>query len=248
MLIATRFVQGTPQFDRLARDYVERGHEHPALHAYPTLRMLLSALSKAGAPLDVRSQIVCALITRWRRTHDPLWSSILLQTFDGMLGRLRNRPRGPHRDDAECLVTAAFLEALTRVRPSHDPARIAMYVRQETRRCLFASLRQDDDGEDVVPGVDIDAQPDPATLVPLESRIMAWDPTPAMVTDEELLRTLPIRGGLRLLTRYLLPDASRRNQEHFYRCLLARRTRLATKLRAGGAARRASQGRGRSLL
>jgi hypothetical protein len=238
MLVARRFVEGPPPFDHLARAYAARSKEHPTLLAYPTLPALFSALSRDGAPMHTRSEVLCALVTRWHETRDPVWSTILLRTFDGMLGRVRARLRGFDRADAECFVTVSFLEALTRVRPSRDPARIAMYVRQETRRRLFASLKRDDDEEDFVSDVDLDSVPDPATLEPLEDQIAAWRLPPERVTDQELLRACAIRGGLRLLTRHLLPDASRRNQEHFYRRLLKRRTRLASRPRAQGAARK----------
>ncbi len=47
------------------------------------------------------------------------------------------------RDEADGLVVAGLLEALGRVRPERDPERIGMYLRQETRRAVFAALRRD---------------------------------------------------------------------------------------------------------
>jgi hypothetical protein len=75
----------------------------------------------------------------------------------------------------------------------------------------------------------VDTIPDPLTLEPLEDRLSAWTPNPDDVTDAELLRTVGRRGALRLLVASLLPRASRRHRESFYRRLLQRRRRIAQR-------------------
>jgi hypothetical protein len=72
-----------------------------------------------------------------------LWSAIALHAFRGMLGRMSKGLVGLDREEADMLVASAFLEALGRVRPARDPARIPMYVRQETWRAVMTELKRD---------------------------------------------------------------------------------------------------------
>jgi hypothetical protein len=134
--------KSSAEFVRLSRLYGPfRGDE---LAPYPTLDALLEALGGSkGADTATRSRVVCAVLARHRAAPGPLGSAIVLHAFCGMLGRLSRKLVGVDRDDAEALVACSLIEALGRIRPARDPERIAMYVRQETRRVVFAALARD---------------------------------------------------------------------------------------------------------
>jgi hypothetical protein len=137
--------QNTIEFARLSRLYTARSSAHPALAAYPTLDALLSTLhGPRRADPVTRRRLLCAVIAEHQATPSPLWSAIALHVFRGMLAHLLKGLRGvDDRNEAQGLVVAGLLEALMRVRPERDPDRIAMYVRQETRRVVFAAVRRD---------------------------------------------------------------------------------------------------------
>lgn len=137
--------KNTLHFARLSRVYAARRGANPALAACPTLDALVSALHGAGgADPGARCRLICAVIAEHQAEPDPLWAAIVLHAFRGMLVLLSKSLLGvDDRDEADALVAAALLEALRRVRPERDPDRIGMYVRQETRRVVFAALRRD---------------------------------------------------------------------------------------------------------
>ena len=174
----------------------------------------------------MRSALIGALVAQMQRMPDPLWSSILLDAFRGMLGRLSRLIQGPDKNECDALVAASFLEALAHVRPERDPSRIAMYVRQETRRRAFAALGRDSAWLDVAFDVEADGVPDALTLGAIEDRIRPWRRTAEEVTDEELLSTQGRRGALRRLVRHVFSTESPREQQTFYRMLVRRRSQL----------------------
>lgn len=132
------------EFVRLSRLYGPFRGDEPTLASYPTLDALLAALEGAnGTDSVTRSRVLCAVVARQRAVPGPVGAAIVLHAFRGMLGRLAKKLLGVDRDDAEALVACSLIEALGRVRPARDPARIAMYVRQETRRVVFAALARD---------------------------------------------------------------------------------------------------------
>ncbi len=121
-----------------------RGASASPLHAYPTLEALLAALvGRDKADPDARRRLICAEIAEHQTARGPLGAAIVLHAFRGMLvGLSRSLVGVDDRDEADGLVVAGLLEALGRVRPERDPERIGMYVRQETRRAVFAVLRR----------------------------------------------------------------------------------------------------------
>ena len=136
--------QSSIEFIRLSRLYAARC-AHPTLEPYPTLQSLLSALCGQGqADPDTRRRLICAVIEEHQATPGPVGMAILVHAFRGMLVRLSRSLAGvDDPDDADGIVIAGLLQALPRVRPRRDPDRIGMYVRQETRRAVFAALRRD---------------------------------------------------------------------------------------------------------
>ena len=137
--------KNTIEFARLSLAYAARCSADAALAGYPTLDAVLSALCGPGAadPLT-RRRVICAVIAEHQAAPGPLWSAIVLHAFRGMLVHLSQGLLGvDDPDEADARVVAGLLEALRRVRPKCDPERIGMYVRQETRRAVFAALRRE---------------------------------------------------------------------------------------------------------
>jgi hypothetical protein len=136
--------KNTLEFVRLSRLYAARRSAHAALAAYPTLDALLSALhGPRRADHDTRCRLLCAVIAGHQAVASPLWVAVVLCAFRGMLVNLSSKLMGVDRDEADVYVAAALIEAMGRVRPQRDPDRIGMYVRQETRRVVFAALGRD---------------------------------------------------------------------------------------------------------
>jgi hypothetical protein len=230
------------EYVRFCRLYAALCGEDPVLGAYPTLEGLLTALSRReGADRATQLRLLSALLTKHQAAPSPLWSGIVLHAFHDMLGRLSRSLVGVERDEADALVAWALIEALMRVRPARDPDRLPMYLRQETRRVLFADMLRDararqhrpedeedeDDARDDAPSYPVvgpETLADPASLVPIEERLAFREATAGHVSDEYLLRAQTVRGGLRRLTECLFEHASARHREQRYRHLL-RRTR-----------------------
>jgi DNA-directed RNA polymerase specialized sigma24 family protein len=144
--VIPRIQAGTVEFARLSRLYAARaGTRPPPLDAAPTLAALLSALfGRDQGDAGTRCRLLCAVLAEHQAAPGPLGAAIALHAFRGMLVRLSRSLVGvDDPDEADALVVAGLLEALKRVRPGHDPDRIGMYVRQETRRAVFAALRRD---------------------------------------------------------------------------------------------------------
>jgi len=226
--------KNTVEFLRLSRLYAARTGAHPALGANPTLGSLLSALSGKGrADPDTRRRLICAVIAEHQAAPGPLGAAIALHAFCGMLVRLSRSLVGvDDPEDADGIVVAGFIEALRRVRPGRDPDRIGMYVRQETRRAVFAALRRDarareglDEDEESV-AIECDAIADPESLAPLEDRLLFYRPRVDAIPDETLLTAHAVRGGLRRLAEHLFEDASPLERRRVYRQLVGRTRQL----------------------
>ncbi len=141
-----RIQKRTPEFVRLSRLYAARRVAPSSpLEAYPTLDALLAALfGRAQADGDARRRLLCTVIAEYQATPGPVGPAVVLHAFRGMLVCLSRSLRGvDDHEEADALVVAGLLEALVRVRPGRDPDRIGMYVRQETRRAVFAALRRE---------------------------------------------------------------------------------------------------------
>jgi hypothetical protein len=250
------------EFVRFSRLYRALCADDPVLAAHPTLDALLTALDASdGADATTRKRVLCAVISKHQSAPTPLWSAIAFHAFRGMLGRLSKTLVGVKPEEADSLVACAFVEALTRVRPARDPERIALYVRQETRRVVFAALEReaparplgaddeeddwtapppddpesDDEAADIARAharsrtIDPDTLADPASLVPIEDRLLVGEPSASHVSDEDLLRAHAVRGGLRRLTNCLFADAPARQREHVYRQLLRRAQQIVAR-------------------
>jgi DNA-directed RNA polymerase specialized sigma24 family protein len=137
---------GTVEYVRLSRLYAARaGMRPPPLDAVPTLAALLAALfGQNQADPGTRRRLLCAVLAEHQASPGPLGAAVALHAFRGMLVRLSRSLVGvDDADEADALVVAGLIQALRRVRPGRDPDRIGMYVRQETRRAVFAALRRD---------------------------------------------------------------------------------------------------------
>jgi DNA-directed RNA polymerase specialized sigma24 family protein len=135
----------TIEFARFSRLYAARCGAIPALAAYPTLDVLAAALAgPTRADAATRYRLIYVIVAEYQAAPGPLWSAIALHAFRAMLFTLSRRLVGvDDGHEADALVAAGLLEALRRVRPHRDPDRTAMYVRQETRRAVFAALRRE---------------------------------------------------------------------------------------------------------
>jgi uncharacterized protein with WD repeat len=131
---------------------------------------------------------------------------------------------GGSRDDRASLLLASFHDATLRVDPTRDPVRIAMYVRQETRRGVFRELRKELDWERVGFGEDADQCSD----------AVSFEPPPCLksASSESLpgrangaLMTTHCRGALWILVRKRHASLSPKEQAKIYRRLQKRRRR-----------------------
>jgi hypothetical protein len=136
--------KNTIEFVRLSRLYTACCSAHPALAGYPTLDAVLSSFDGPGAAdPPTRRRVICAVIAEHQSSPSPLWGAILLHAFHGMLVHLSRSLVGIDPDEADAQVMAGLLEGLRWVRPGCGPEHIAVSVRQETRRAVFAALRRD---------------------------------------------------------------------------------------------------------
>jgi hypothetical protein len=232
----------------LARRYETERAGLPFLEPYPTLDELVAKLS-CRDPEDfvTRSRLLVELVTRIHAGSSPaLWSAIVLDAFRGMLGRLLRKLKGVDPEEAPSLVAAGFTEALRQVRPERNPDRLALDLRQETRRMVFRRARRgrndafprpppDEDFSwfDPPPEVDVDDIADPRSLPAVEPVLTAGALASRGVRSEHLLAAHGVRGGLRRLTEHLFPDADARERETIYRRLLRRARFLSAQAGEG---------------
>ena len=215
-MLSFQIARKSVEFVRLSRAYAAFCGDEPVLAPYATLASLLDELDTPSTPdRPARSRLLCAVIARQHAAPGPVGSAIVLHAFHGMLGKLSGELVGVDRDDADAVVACGLIEALRRVRPERDPERIAMYVRQETRRAVFATLareapaRPDDVDEeegDVVyvaepsnegrAGLDLDASTDDEMLDEGGPR-RARRPEPDMLADPASLVPIEERLDIR---------------------------------------------------
>jgi hypothetical protein len=190
--------------------YASLHTEHPALEAYPTLEGLLDRLTH-GPHDDAQKHLLVALITlRQSSTQraQRLCVAILTRAFWPMLGKHWKKLVGSDPQERLALLMMSFLDALTRVDPTLDPLRVAMYVQQMTRRGAFKALSWERDWTDVGFGEDADEQPDGRTPDPLGGHSL-------VVTADRLRR----RGALMAHVRDVHRSAPRNEQLLIYRKL-----------------------------
>jgi hypothetical protein len=123
---------------RFVADFSRARSAHPALAAFASAKDALRALAE-GSPLSLpeRDAIVLALVTEHQRTRHPLWQSLLLTTYEGMLHNIAKRTLGVYPTDARQGALAAFLAAVARVRIDPPPQLLSLTLRHATERIAF---------------------------------------------------------------------------------------------------------------
>jgi hypothetical protein len=222
----------------LAPRYDTRRLEHPVLASYRSVDALFAETEpkKHGKKKVVSpegSAILVALVELHAKTHDRLWGALLLRAFQPMLLNVARHLRGGSRDDRDALLLMSFHEALLRVDPLKDPARIAMYVRQETRRRVFRALGDELEWQDIGFGTEADLCADPQS--PPEPSLLSrrWKASKAVCkgAPPSLLDTAQDRGALSCLVRKGHAELPAKEQARMYRRLQKRRHRLVGRLR-----------------
>jgi hypothetical protein len=139
----------------LAPVYARLHAAHPDLSPYPTLPDLLERVT-TGPHDDAKKELVASLIAIRQTTPHRLWVAIVLWAFRPMLARLWTDLFGSDRQERLALLILAFQEALCQIDPTHDPVRVAMYVRQATRRRVIDALKAEIEWRQVGFGEDAD--------------------------------------------------------------------------------------------
>jgi hypothetical protein len=214
----------------LTPSYPARRLEHPAFEPYPTIDSLLAATEPRveGKKRYFRPEsaaILCALLDRYQQTKGRLWGALLVRAFRPMMRHLARRLLGGTADDRESSLLVSFHAATLRVDPRRDPARIAMYVAQETRRGVFRELRRERDWREVGFGRDPDRCVDPATLERPERDDVGLLRRLPRGTTGATLAALGHEGPLSRLVRRHYASLSPKEQARVYRRLQQRRRR-----------------------
>ena len=224
-------------------EYIGRRGAHPALGPYATLVELLDALG-ASSPLGYpeRHAIVFALITEHRRAAGhPLWQSLLLVTYGGMLGNVRRRIFGGEPEENEQRTLLAFLEAVERVPLESAPSPLSLYLRHATERGAFFSASRH--GEPEVASIEeaageIDPR-DPVAAIEHDSRMGAiMRELCALFGDADVAREaldvlLHARTGRKQLEEYIhesYPGLRRAERAAVYTRLQRLRARALARL------------------
>jgi hypothetical protein len=232
------FVALSRELAMLAPRYDAQRLEHPVLASYGSIDALFAETEhkKQGKKKVVSpegSAILVALVELHAKTRDRLWGALLLRAFRPMLLNVARRLRGGSRDDRDALLLMSFQEALLRVDPLRDPSRIAMYVRQETRRRVFRALGDELEWQDVGFGTDADLCADPQS--PPEPSLLSrrWKASKAVCKGAPpgLLDTSVDRGALWSLVRKEHAELPAKEQARIYRRLQKRRHRIVGRLR-----------------
>jgi hypothetical protein len=222
----------------LAPRYDTQRLEHPILASYGSIDALFAETEpkmqgKKKVVSPEGSAVLVALVELHAKTRDRLWGALLLRAFQPMLMNVARHLRGGSRDDRDSLLLMSFHEALLRVDPLRDPARIAMYVRQETRRRVFRALGDELEWQDVGFGTDADLCADPQS--PPEPSLLSrrWKASKAVCkgAPPSLLDTAQDRGALWSLVRKEHAELPAKEQARIYRRLQKRRHRVVERLR-----------------
>jgi hypothetical protein len=236
MLLNKFFDSLTGELLLLEPRYQIRRFEHPVLASHPSIDSLLAETEprKEGKKQVVSSEgaaILCALLDLHRRTRDRLWGAVLLRAFQPMLLAAGKKLVGGSRDDRASLLLASFHDATLRVDPARDPVRIAMYIRQETRRGVFRELRKELDWEGVGFGEEADLCADAASF---ELPPCLRDASSGGLSGRArcaLMSTMCRRGALWNLVRQHYASRSPKEQAKIYRRLRQRRRRHVERQR-----------------
>jgi hypothetical protein len=228
----------TDELALVAPRYDAQRFEHPVLASYGSLDALFAETEpkKQGEKTVVSpegSAILVALVGLHAKSRDRLWGALLLRAFRPMLLKVARRLRGGSRDDRDALLLMSFHEALLRVDPLKDPLRIAMYVRQETRRRVFRALGDELEWADIGFGTEADLCADPKS--PPEPSLLSrrWKASKAVCkgAPSSLLDTALDRGELWSLVRKEHGSLPAKEQARIYRRLQKQRHRLVGRLR-----------------
>jgi hypothetical protein len=215
------------ELDRLAPRYA--ANPPAELSAFPTLPDLLARLTDAQARGTLsHGSLVCSVVAIHQSTPHRLWVAILLRSFRPMIRRIFKKLVGADREERLALLLTSFQEAVRRVDPRRDPLRIGMYLKQATRRGVFAELRQERDWEEIGFGTEADEEPDSEA----EARALATEwlkDTPD--TDRELIATAADHGALWALVQRAHPAVGPAERLRIYRQLRYRRKQLLAELR-----------------
>ncbi len=234
LTLKTLFTGLARELEQLAPLYERTRPE--ALSAHPTLAGLLAQLTRKIEPGDTsHAALVCAVLSIHQTTPHRLWVAILLRTFRPMVRHVFKKLCGGEREERLALLLVSFQEAIRRVDPVRDPARIAMYIRQATRRGVFAALGEQREWEEVGFGDDPDETPDArAEAVTTAAERVRHMP------DLDLLQTRTEHGALWDWVQREVPG-TQGDQLRTYHRLRQRRHRLVVLLRSRTGAVRAAQ-------
>lgn len=123
--------------------FVEARARHAELGGLSSIASVLEVLDDDRAVTYPRRDAISrAILVEHQRGGSTLWSSVLFVAFEPMIGRLQGRIiRGAHEaDDIDQLIVSSFLATLEEKLP---PNRVALHLRQQTQRKVFALLKQE---------------------------------------------------------------------------------------------------------
>jgi hypothetical protein len=233
MTVKTLFERLHSELDSLAPVYARLHLEYPVLAPHPTLHGLIERLTaEARHDRDARSLLICALLDAHRRAPHRLWAAILLRVFRPMLRSTYKQLFGSDREERLSLLVVSFHEAIVRVDPYRDPVRIGMYVRQATRKAVFAELADELDWTKTGFGADADDQPDPRTVdePPVAAGWLRGRGLPRGA-HVDLVHTIGHRGALWAFVRGTYASMTEEQQASMYSRLRDRRRSLLAKMR-----------------
>jgi hypothetical protein len=230
MLLNEFFESLKAELQLLGPRYETRRFEHPVLASYTSI---VSVLAETESRKEGKKQVVspegaavlCALLDLHRRTRDRLWGALLLRAFQPMMLAVGKKLIGGSRDDRASLLLASFHDAILRVDPLRDPLRVAMYVRQETRRGVFRELRKELEWEGMGFGEEADLCADAASFELPPCLGGAGSGGLSRLATHALMSTVCRRGALWNLVRLHYASLSPKEQARIYRRLRQRRRR-----------------------
>jgi hypothetical protein len=237
LTVKTVFDGIAAELTRLGPTYTRLRDPHGAFAPYATLPELIRPLTHGKTAEDHRAR--CSLVTALLATHQQrphrLWSALLLRAFRPMLCKTWKKLVGAEPEERLALLLTSFQEAIGRVSPHRDPHpdRIGMYVRQATRKRVFAKLARERDWEGVTSAdADPDLERDPRTrdepaVVGARARLLAV----RSLGHVDLVGTLGHHGALWDLVRRQHPTASKQEQARIYSRLRDRRRRMVARMR-----------------
>jgi hypothetical protein len=237
MGLSNVFAALTAELTLVTPRYEVQRVEHPTLAKYETLDALFAATEpkqegKRRLVSPEGSAVLVALVELHASTRDRLWGALLLRAFRPMLEKVSRSLHGGTRNDRDSALLVSFHEALLRVDPKRDAARIAMYVRQETRRRVFRALGDEVEWQGVGFGDDVELCADPTVFEPrLLGRRLTTRDAVTKAAPQRLFETKMDRGALWTFVRTEHAALPAREQARIYRRLQKRRHRMVGELR-----------------